>query len=168
MLTLLAKILKALNSEQSPAQLSLALCLALIMGFTPLFSLHNLLIIMLALWVRVNLTFFIISYPLFAMLGWLLSPWLTAVGEALLQNPSLGSFWESFYNTLPGRWSGFYYTGVSGGLVVGVILAIMLFPVFQWLIKKYRETLYQKIQKTRIMMWLKASKFWQVYERFSG
>ncbi len=168
MLTLFAKILKALNSEQSPAQLSLAVCFALIMGFTPLFSLHNVLIILLALWIRVNLTFFIISYPLFAMLGWLLSPWTTAVGEALLQNPSMAGFWESFYNTLIGRWSGFYYTGLLGGLVVGIISAIVLFPVFQFLIRKYRETIYEKVQKTRIMLWLKASKFWQVYERFSG
>ena len=41
MLTLFFKALKALNSDYSPAQISLAVCLGMIIGLTPLGSVHN-------------------------------------------------------------------------------------------------------------------------------
>ena len=113
MLTILVKLLKALNSEQSPGQLAVAISLAIMIGFTPLISLHNLLIVLIALWFRVNLTLLIVSYPLFALIGYLLSPMFESIGLNILQMPSLLPFWESFFNTLIGRWSNFYYAGVA-------------------------------------------------------
>ena len=73
MLTLFVKLLKALNSEQSAGQLAMAISLAVILGFTPFLSLHNVFILLIALWFRVNLSLLIISYPLFALIGYLLS-----------------------------------------------------------------------------------------------
>ncbi len=47
MLALLMKILKALNSEQSPGQLAAAVSFAAIIGLTPLLSLHNFFILLI-------------------------------------------------------------------------------------------------------------------------
>ena len=66
MLRAIAKLLKALNSESNPVQISLAFCFALIAGFTPLLSLHNLLVLFLVLILRVNLSAFILGLGVFS------------------------------------------------------------------------------------------------------
>ncbi len=167
MLTLLAKILKALNSEQSPSQLAIAVSLAAILGLTPLLSFHNILVILIALWFRVNLGILLVSYPLFMLLGWMLAPGFDSVGYWLLEMPSLQTFWEVLYNQLGGRWSGFYYTGRLGSFVVSIIVAIVLFPIMRFAVVKYREVVLAKMQKSRLMVWLRASKLWQLYSGFS-
>ena len=43
MIQMVAKVLKILNSESDPGQISLALCFAMVAGLTPFFSLHILL-----------------------------------------------------------------------------------------------------------------------------
>jgi len=163
MLTLLVKILKALNSEQSPSQLAIAVSIATIMGLTPFLSLHNLVLILFALWFRVNLGFLIASYPLFALLGWMFSAQLENFGFSLLQMPALQDFWVSLYNNLGGRWSGFYYSGRIGSLVVALGLAILLFPIVRFGVIKYREVAMEKINSSKLMLWLKATKFWHFY-----
>ena len=164
MITLLVKILKALNSEQSPSQLAIAVSIAAILGLTPFLSLHNLLLVLFALWFRVNLGILIVSYPLFAILGWMFSAQFEAFGFSLLQMPALQDFWVSLYNNLGGRWSGFYYSGRIGSLVIAFGLAIVLFPIVRFAVVKYRQVAMGKINKSKIMLWLKASKFWQFYK----
>lgn len=163
MLTVLAKLLKALNSEQSPNQLAIAISLSVILGFTPLISLHNIFVILIALWFRVNLSLLVVSYPLFALMGYLLSPVFESVGLAILQMPSLTPLWDDLFNTLFGRWSDFYYSGVMGSFVVGLITAIVLFPTIKILIRAYREKWMVKFNQFKITKILKASKFWQIY-----
>jgi len=163
MLTVLAKLLKALNSEQSLNQLAFAISLSAILGFTPLISLHNIFVILIALWFRVNLSLLIISYPLFALMGYLLSPVFESIGLTILQMPSLTPLWNTFFNTLFGRWSEFYYSGVMGSFVLGVITAIILFPIVRILIRAYREKWMIKFNQFKVTKILKASKFWQIY-----
>ena len=163
MLTMLVKLLKALNSEQSTSQLSAAVSFSLILGLTPLLSLHNAFILLLIMWFRVNLTLLIISYPLFALLGFLFSSVFESIGLVILQAPFLTSLWEAFFNTLVGRWSNFYYAGVMGSFVVSVILALVLFPIISKGISIYRERWLTKINQLKIMKFLKTTKFWHLY-----
>ncbi|MBV1908387.1 MAG: TIGR03546 family protein [Kangiellaceae bacterium] len=163
MLTILAKLLKALNSEQSPNQLAIAVSLAAILGLTPFLSLHNAVVLMFALWFRVNLSILLISYPLFAFIGYLLSPVFENVGLSILQSPSMLEMWESFFNTVIGRWSNFYYSGVMGSLAVSIIAAIILFPLTRIAVEAYREKWLVKIEQFKVTKMLKASKFWHLY-----
>ena len=65
MIELIANIFKVLNSETEPRQISLAACLAMIAGLTPLARPHNLLVLLLVLLLRVTAP----PYPrLFALL----------------------------------------------------------------------------------------------------
>jgi len=164
MLTILMKIFKALNSEQSPGQLAAAISFSAIIGLTPLLSLHNVLILLIVLWFRVNLSLFLIMWPLFSILGLMLEPLSESIGSNLLQLPGLIPVWENFYNTLPGRWSNFYYSEVLGGLLIASILAIILYPVSKILITLYREKWLEKFEHYKVIKILKASKFWQLYE----
>ncbi|MGX5172520.1 TIGR03546 family protein [Aliikangiella sp. IMCC44653] len=168
MLTLLAKIFKALNSEQSPNQLALAVCLAAIVGLTPTLSLHNLFIVFVLLFFRINISIFLVTWPLFILLGLILEPFAQSLGANILQAPSLVPMWESFYNTAVGRWSNFYYTGVIGSLVVAIGILPILFPLVRYAVSKYRTTLLDKMEKYQIVRMLKASKVWQSYSSLTN
>jgi len=168
MLTVLAKILKVLNSEQSPNQIAAAISLAAIVGLTPLLSLHNLLVFLVVLAFRVNLTMFLVAWPLFTILGLAIAPVAESVGMSLLQAPALQTFWESFYNTLIGRWSNFYFSGVLGSLLIALVVALIGFPLFKVLVVNYRVSWLEKIEKYQIIKMLKASKFWQFYQGYSS
>ncbi len=165
MLTSIIKLLKALNSEQSPGQLAIAISLAAILGLTPLYSLHNVLVIFIALSFRVNLSVLLISYPIFALLGYLFSNVFDSIGISLLQNSNLLDIWQGFFNTLIGRWSNFYYSGVIGSLTASIIVAILLYPLSKIIINLYREKFLVKIEKYQIVKVLKASSFWKLYEQ---
>ena len=168
MLTLLVKLLKVLNSEQSPRQIAAAISLAAIIGITPLLSLHNLVVIFAVLFFRVNLTLFLVFWPIFTLLGVVLSPLSESVGLLLLQAGALISVWESFYNTLLGRWSNFYYAGVLGSLVIAVATALILYPVSQKLIVAYRHQWLDKLERFKIIKLLKTSRLWQMYQSYSS
>jgi len=168
MLTILAKILKALNSEQSPTQIAAAVCLAVIVGFTPLLSLHNIIILCLVLLLRVNLSMFLVAWPMFTLLGLLITPITEAMGTSILHSRAMQPMWESFYNTLIGRWSSFYYTGMMGSIVFSPILAIILYPLLTLFIANYRNKWLERIEQFQIIKMLKASKLWQIYEGFSN
>ncbi len=165
MFSSLVKLLKALNSEQGSGQLAMALSLAAILGLTPFYSLHNILIIFVAFSFRVNLSLLFISYPLFALIGYLLSDVFEFVGLIILQHSSLIDLWQSFFNTLIGRWSEFYYSGVIGSLVVALILIIIIYPLSKILIELYRNKLLVKLEKFKVVRMLKASSFWTLYEK---
>lgn len=168
MLTILVKIFKALNSEQSPNQLAAAVSLAAILGLTPLLSLHNFLVIFVVLIFRVNLTIFLVTWPLFSLIGLIISPFAEQLGSSLLQLPEMQAIWTSFYNTIIGRWSNFYYSGVLGSLVISLGVAIIGYPVFKLLIVQYRNKWLKKFEQYHIVKLLKTSKIWQLYQSYSS
>lgn len=165
MITSLIKLFKALNSEQSSAQLAIAISLSAILGLTPLVSLHNVFVLFIAFSFRVNLSLLFLSYPIFAIIGYLLSDFFESVGTIVLQNASLIDIWQYFFNTVIGRWSDFYYTGVMGSFLVSIIIASILYPLSKMLINLYREKLLAKIERYQLVRMLKASSFWKLYEQ---
>ena len=163
MLKQLAKLLRALNAETAPWQISLAFILGMTMGFTPFASLHNLLVLLLALVLRVNLSAFILAFGFFSGLAYLLDPLFIRIGESLLLNPELKGFWTGLYNSDFWRLAHFNHTLALGSLVVCLMLALPLFFLFRWLIVNYRSHLLAWVRKSRLMQILKASKVYKLY-----
>ena len=98
MLTMIARLLKVLNSETEPGQISLALCFAMIAGLTPLFSLHNLFILLIVLIIRINISSFIMGSIFFSGIAYLLDPLFHSIGFAVLTAKTLETLWTSLYN----------------------------------------------------------------------
>ena len=121
MLSMLAKLLKALNSESAPGQVALAFALALIVGLTPLFSLHNLFVLFLACVIRVNFSAFILGVLFFSGVAWFVDPLSIRMGASLLANPALIPTWTELYQSELWRISGYNNTLVLGGLVFALI-----------------------------------------------
>ena len=161
MLSQFAKLLKVMNSESNPAQIALAFVLGMIIGLTPLFSLHNLLILLFAFILRINFSAFLIAFAAFSALAYLADPIFIAVGEYLLTEPSLNSIWTTLYNSNIWRLSHFNNTLTLGSLICSLILAPALFVGSRILIIKYREHLLAWMQRSRLMRMLKANRLFR-------
>ena len=99
MLTLFFKALKALNSDYSPAQISLAVCLGMIIGLTPLGSVHNAIFFLFVLMVRVNLGIFLLSLGLFSGVAYLVDPITESFGFWLLHLNAFERLWAYLYQS---------------------------------------------------------------------
>jgi uncharacterized protein (TIGR03546 family) len=168
MLKAVAKLLKVLNSETDPGQISLAFCFSMIAGLTPLFSLHNLLVILLVLVLRVNLSAFILGITFFSGIAYLLDPFFHRLGLAVLTAGSLKGLWTSLYNVTLLRIEHFNNSIVMGSLLFSLILYVPLFLLSNQLIFRYREHMLAWIRKSRIMQAFKATKLYSVYRTVSG
>lgn len=167
MLTIIAKIFKTLNSETEPFQISLALCLAMIAGLTPLWNLHNFIVLLLVLLLRVNLTTFILAWFGFSGMAYLLDPVLHAFGLHILTTDALRGIWTSLYNSTLWRLSNYNNSLLMGSLILSLGLFVPLFFLSNIFIRKYREHILAWVMKSRIVQALKASKFYGIYQSVS-
>jgi len=168
MLRFIAKFLKILNSETDPSQISLAVSFSMIMGLTPILSLHNLCVLLLVLILKVNLSTFILGTLVFSGLAYLLDPIVHWIGLRLLTARSLEGLWTILYNSTFWRLEKFNNSIVMGSLVISVLLFLPLYFLTHYFIKRYRESLLLWVRKTRLMQILKANKFFKIYQSISA
>ena len=115
---LLLKLLKALNSETDPSQIALGFCFALVAGLTPILSLHNLLVLLFVLVLRVNLSAFIAGTLFFSGFAYIIDPLMSRIGLAVLEADVLNGLWTSLYNSTFFRLLRFNNSIVMGSLVL--------------------------------------------------
>lgn len=168
MIKLLAKLLRVLNSETDPGQISLGLCFAMIVGLTPFMSLHNLFVVLLVFVLRVNLSAFLLGLALFTGIAYLLDPLFHRLGLAVLTAPSLADLWTSLYQSVWWRLEHFNNSIVMGSLVFSVAMFVPVLLLLNLLIRRYRQHVMTWVQTTRIMQMFKASKLYQTYETLSS
>ena len=168
MLSILANLLKALNSESEPGQISLALVFALIIALTPFWTFHNLLLILLALVLRTNLAAFLGGLALFSLIALLVDPLSVRMGEVLLTHAALQDFWTGLYQSEFWRMTAFNNTLALGGLVISLLAAAPLYIVSNYLIRQYRARFIAWVNKLRIVQMLKASNFYRIYQSLAG
>ena len=164
MLRLIARFLRVLNSETNPGQISLGFCFAMVAGLTPLMSLHNLVVLLLILILRVNLSAFLLGLGVFSGVAYLLDPLFHWYGWHILTAPSLEGLWTSLYNSTLWRLARFNNTMVMGSMVFSLALFVPLYFLSNSLIRRYRAHVLAWIQKTRLMQIFKASKVYQLYQ----
>ena len=168
MLNQLAKLLKALNAETSPWQIGLAFVLGMIMGFTPLVSAHNLLVLLLAFVLRINFSAFLLGFAFFTGFAYLLDPLFIRIGESLLLNPSLKALWTGMYNNELWRLTHFNNTLTLGSLVASLLFSLPLFFLSRWLIIKYRAHILAWVRKTKVVQMIKATHLYRLYQGISS
>lgn len=158
------KIVKILNSETHPAQISLGLCFSVIVAFTPKFSLHNIVILFLILFFRINLSAFLIGGLLFTGVGALLDPLFHRIGLAVLTAPALERLWTGFYNATMWRVQEFNNTVVMGSLLAALALFAPLYVLFNAAIRYYRKNVYAHVQKLKIVQAIKGNDLYRRYQ----
>ena len=168
MLTLLARLLRALNSESGAWALAIAFVLGMIMGFTPLWRVHNLLILLVALLFRVNLSGFILSFVICSVIAYLLDPVFHNIGFAILSAESWQPVWQSMYDSAFWRVVQFHHTITLGSLVLSIAFAPILAFVSFWIVSQYRARIQARFNRLRIVQALKANRFWAIYTELRG
>lgn len=161
---LLAKLLKALNSDASPWQLAFGIMLGMMMGLTPFLGLHTVLILFVVLFLRVNLTTFLLAYALFSGLTLLLNPMMADIGESLLTTSNLAGLWTGLYNSTFGQLTQFYHTLTLGSLLLSLVLAPFILVISKILVVQYRVRFMLWVDKLKIVQFVKGSRLYQLYQ----
>jgi len=167
MLSAIARLLSALNSETEPGRISLAFCFAMIAGLTPLFSLHNLLVLFLILALRVNLSTFVLGLGFFSGVAYLLDSLFHRIGLTVLTAGALEGLWTALYNMTLFRLEKFNNSIVMGSLFFSLVLFVPLYLIANQIIIRYREHVLAWVQKSRIMQAFKASRLYRLYATYS-
>jgi uncharacterized protein (TIGR03546 family) len=163
---ILAKLIKILRSAASPNQIAAGFIFGVIIGLTPLWTLHNFILIFLLIILNINIASAIFSWIIFSGIGYLLDPLFHNLGFFILVDLSfLKDLWTTLYNVPVIALSKYNNTVVMGSLVVSLVLCL---PIF-FLVKKgviyYRENIDTKMQKWKIVKVVKGSKIYTLYER---
>jgi len=165
---IVSKFIKALNSDASPWQIAFAVMFALIVGFTPFWRIHNLIIVCLVLGLRVNLGSFLAALALFSGLAYLFDPAMIGVGEGLLFSEKLNPLWAQLYANDLARFSQFNHTLTLGSLTVSLVLAPFVLVATHLLVRQYRHHLLVWVNRLRVTRLLKASGIYRWYQRLDG
>lgn len=168
MIEMIAKLLKALNSESNPTQISLAFAMGMIVGFTPLMSVHNLAILFLACILRINFSGFILAVAAFSGIAYMLDPLFMQMGKALLIQESLHSSWTSMYQSDFWRISQFNNTLTLGSLLASLLLFLPAVLLFRILIIKYRVHILSWIKKLKLVQMFQSNQLYKMYQKMSG
>lgn len=162
------KLLKVLNSESEPSQISLAVALSMVAGLTPLWSLHNSLVFLLAFVLRVNLSAFFLGLAFFSGIAYLADGLFHRVGLWILTGEGLKGLWTSLYASPLLRIERFNNTIVMGSLASSLALFCPLLLALNLVIRKYRQHIVSRVGATRIAQMIKASKIYETYRSLSG
>lgn len=163
MITLLAKLLNALNSENSTRQIALAIALAFVYGLSPIISLQAFFVLFFVLLIKVHLTSFILAAGMFKGLSYGLSAITINVGERLLTTDALSGLFNTLYQFDVFKLAHLHHTYNLGSLVLGAIIAIPLYFVSKILIEKYRQHIKAYFEQLSIVKALKATKVYTLY-----
>ncbi|TDJ51358.1 MAG: TIGR03546 family protein [Nitrospina sp.] len=164
MLRRIIKVLKALNSNEAPWQISLGIIFGALLGLTPLFSLHNLVVLFLALFINLNISMMIVSFAAFSLIAYALDPVFHQVGLALLTLPGLESFWMQFFSCPVFLFANLNNTIVMGSLISTLAVSVPLFFLLNLLVVKYRHVYNTFIGRFPVLKFLKVL---DVYEKAS-
>lgn len=168
-LEIIAKILKILRSEDSPSQIAIGFSLGMILGLTPFFTLHNLLIVLIVIIFKVNLGSVIFSFVLFSGLAYLLDPLFHSLGYFLLVDLSaLHGLWTFLYQFPIVALSRYNNTVVMGSLAFSLVFFLPVLFFMKFFVIYYRKHLDPKFQKLKIVQLIKSTKFYSVYKKIQA
>jgi len=163
---LLHTLVKALNSEGTPGQVAAGMAIGLCFGLTPLLSLHNIVVLAVAMLTTVSFPGVMLGWAVAVPVGFMLDPLFHRIGMALLTSDGLTPAFVWIVNTPVISLSRLNNTIVLGSLVAWVALLVPAFFVFRYLVARYRKDVYERLERTRFFQVIKASKVWNAYELF--
>jgi uncharacterized protein (TIGR03546 family) len=166
-LKIIAGFLQALNAKATPRAIAGGVALGALLGLSPTGGVQNILLLLLIFLLPVNKSASVVAALAFGALTWPLGGLFDRLGYALLTAPALQGLWTALFNTPVVPWTRFNNTVVLGGLTVGAALFVPIFLGATWGVQRYRERVVAVAAKWRLFQILRASKFYELYEKFS-
>ena len=166
---LLAKLVKILRSAASPNQIAAGFLIGMIIGLTPFWTLHNIILIIILIILNINIGAAMYSFVLFSAIAYLADPLFHHFGYFLLVDMvSLKTLWTFLYNFPLVALSRYNNTVVMGSLAVSIIIALPMFFLAKSGVVSYRENIDQKMQKWKIVQAVKGSRIYSFYEKLKN
>lgn len=156
--------LKLLHAETSDKKIALAVVLGLFSAVSPALSLQGVSLILIALFFRVQFTAFIFSWLLFSLSLIPLAGLFDQAGYVLLSQESLSPFYTWAQQSAVLSQTRFNNTVILGGFVSALVLSVPVFFLVRIILRKYRETVVEKIKSSRAYYVLRSSFLFKVVE----
>ena len=166
LIKLIQSLIGALHSEGTPGQLAAGIALGSILGLTPLINIHNAIVFAAIVLLNVSFAGGMLGWALFVPIGFILDPLFDWIGHQLLLAESLRGFWTSLYNTPIVPLTNFNNTVVLGSLVFALAFFVPLFFSIRWAVRRYRETIGERVRQSKFYRAVMASKVYNVYRMF--
>jgi len=145
------KIWNALNHAGKPWQIAMAVALGMLVGFTPLYSVHNIIVVLAILVFNIHLSVFLLAVSFFGIVGLVLDPLFASLGKTILTSSSLENLFTSWFNNPFGHLSYFNNTITMGSLVVSLVLLLVVYKITSFLLVKYRVVIATKLKNIPIL-----------------
>jgi len=158
MISTISKLFRLLSSDIEPSQLSLGITLGFIAGLSPVLSSQSLLVFVLLISLRVNVSIFVISFGLISLIAYLADALLIMIGFSVLNMPELSAMFTDMYNIGLWRFLNFNNTVAMGSLVVSIVAAVPCYFLSHYLIVKYRSSVVEKWKQSAVFNYMKNSK----------
>ena len=151
MISFIAKILVALNSNSRPGELSSGIafgfCLALIPGGNLLWAA----LFCIAFLLKHNLAAMLLSLLLFSPLAALADPLLNRMGYMVLTLPALQDPLAALYAMPVLPWLKFNNTMVMGSFIWSAILWLPVYLLFRFLVVLYRKKVASRLSESKFI-----------------
>jgi len=160
-----AKIIKIIESDVSPAQIAGGFSFGMIIGMTPLWNLHNLFLLFLVLIIRINWGMLVTIFGVFSAFSFAIDPLYHSIGMKLLSAEQLHDFWTRLYNTPTATWTHFNNSIVLGSLVMSTAIAVPGWVGMRWFVIGWREGWLKEWleKKWKLVTKIKNSRFYKWY-----
>ena len=155
MISFIAKLLVALNSNSRPGELASGIAFGLLLAFIPAGNLLWVAVFIIAFFIKHNIASLLLSMGLFRLFIPIFDPLLDRLGGVILELPVFQDFFTALYNIPFLSYSNFNNTVVMGGFLLGIVLWLPVFFLFVVLIKIYRKKIAPKVVNSKIMKFLK-------------
>jgi uncharacterized protein (TIGR03546 family) len=166
LLKFLQSLVKALNSDGTPGQVAAGMALGLVLGLTPMMSLHNLVFLAVAMLTTVSFPGVMLGWGIAVPIGFMLDPLFDRIGLALLTNGALTPFFVWIVNTPVVSLSRLNNSITLGSLVFWLVALVPSYFLFRALVQRYRDEVYARLAEMKVFQAIKASKVWGYYETF--
>ncbi len=144
------KLIQLLHADEGTFALALGFSLSLFPAFGGYTSILGLLSVLIVMIFRVQMGAYFLGTFLFALISLPFSNIFNSIGLWLLTKPSLETFWTSLYQNPLMHWLKFNHTQVLGGQVAALILFPFSLILFQYLIRKYQNTVVKAFKNTKV------------------
>lgn len=146
-------LIRALNSNQKPSEISGGIAFAFLLAAIPSGNLLWFALFFITFLLRVHLGIEMIFLAIFKLFIWVLDPVFHNIGYMVLTQPALKELLTSLLNVPLIAFTKINNTIVMGGLVIGTILWVPLFILFNILVKLYRNKLLTALENSKFVKW---------------
>jgi len=155
MVSFIAKLIVALNSNSRPSELASGIAFGFLLALIPGGNLLWIGIFVIAFFLKHNIAAMLLSLGLFRLFISVFDPLLDNIGGFILSIPQLYNFFTNLNNIPLFPYSNFNNSIVMGGFVLGIILWLPVFFFITFAVKIYRGKIASKIAGSKFVKAIK-------------